>query len=374
MKKIFNKYLDPSKIKKAYSDRQKRKKFWVGAAILIGIIILYPKVQPIVSEIGLFSEEETPELMQVDAIVVQGQQLDDKISATGTIRAIQEIELRTEVSGKVIGLHIEEGSEVESGQLLVKVNDNDLQAEKARLEANIGVLEESQERQQQLFERGGATQEDYDNTLMSLNNVRAEYATVQAQIERTEVRAPFNGIVGLTYISDGAYVTPSTQIASLQDMSSVRIDFSIPERYSGTVFAGNHIHFEVQGSDSLFAGTVTATEPQIDPRTRTLQVRAISDNSDGILNPGAFANVELILRSYDEAIMIPAVSLIPDSGEYKVMVYREGIVYERPVTTGTRTRSSVQILDGLEPGEIVLTSGLLQVEDGSEVEIRTDVN
>jgi membrane fusion protein, multidrug efflux system len=373
MAKNLKKYLDPKEIKRTFSDEKKRKKFWTAAAILLGIIILFPKVQPLLSDLVYTSEEE-PDLMQVDGVVVQAERLDNKISATGTLRAIQEVELRAEISGKVTGLHIEEGAEVERGQLLVKVNDNDLQAEKFRLESNIEVLEESQERQQQLFERGGATQEDYDNTLMQLNNVRAEYAAVQAQIERTEVRAPFEGTVGLTYISDGAYITPSTQIASLQDMSAMRIDFSIPERYSESISAGNEIRFEVQGSDSVFTGTVIAAEPQIDPRTRTLQVRAETDNSDGILNPGSFANIDLILETYQEAIMVPAVALIPDSGEYKVMVFKDGFAYKRPVKTGMRTRSHIQILEGLQPGEIVLTNGLLQVNDGSKVEIRTVEN
>jgi membrane fusion protein, multidrug efflux system len=369
-----NKYLSIDSIKNAYSDKQKRKKFWIGAAILFALIILYPKAHPLISEIPIFQQEETETKIQADGIIIQTERLDSSISATGTLRAIQEVDLSVEVSGKIIDLRIEEGSEVERGQLLVKVNDNDLQAEKSRLESNIEVLEESQRRQQQLFERGGATQEDYDNTLMQLNNVQAELASVEVQIDRTEVNAPFDGIVGLTYISDGAYVTPSTRIASLQDMSSMRVDFSIPERYSSSVMAGNTIRFEVQGVDSLFTGQVIAAEPQIDPRTRTIQIRAVTDNSDRLLNPGAFANVELILTSIDNATMVPAVSLIPDDGRYKVMVFENGIVHERFVTTGVRTQNNVHVTEGLETGEIILVNALQQVNDGDPVEIRTIQN
>jgi membrane fusion protein, multidrug efflux system len=371
MKNTLKKYVDPGSLKEAYSDPEKRKKFWYAAAILAAVIIAYPKVAPWFSSLSVFTPEEEIELILVDAFVVQQQQLDNKINATGNLRAIQEVELSTEVSGKVIGLHIEEGAEVERGQLLVKVNDNDLQAEKRRLESNIEVMEESADRQQQLFERGGATQEDFDNTMMQLNNLRAEFASVEVQIERTEVRAPFDGVVGLTYISDGAYVTPSSRIASLQNMGSVRIDFSVPERYSANIGRGNEIRFTVQGVDSVFTGEVIATEPQIDPRTRTLQVRAVSENGEGLLNPGAFANVELILTTFDDALMIPSVALIPDAGNYKVLVHNDGFVNERPVTTGTRTRNQVQILDGLAPGDTILVSGLLQVSEGSEVELRS---
>jgi membrane fusion protein (multidrug efflux system) len=238
MKKGIKEYVDPVTYNKAYSDPLKRRKIWYAAFAFLTLIIAYPKVAPLVSGLGVFIPEEEADPILVDVVVAQTEQLDYKINATGTLRAIQEVELSTESSGLVIGLYIEEGAEVERGQLLVKVNDNDLQAEKARLEANIEVMEESAARQRQLFERGGATQEDYDNTLMQLNNVRAEYASVQVQIERTEVRAPFDGVVGLTYIDDGAYVTPSSRIASLQNMSSVRIDFSVRERYSPSIRRG----------------------------------------------------------------------------------------------------------------------------------------
>jgi membrane fusion protein, multidrug efflux system len=361
-------------LKEVYDDPVKRKKMWYILAILLAIVIVFPKLVPVLSSMEIFTPEEEVVVMQADAVVVQGELLDNKISSTGNVRAIQEVELSTEVSGKVIGLHINEGSEVERGELLVKVNDNDLQAEKTRLESNIEMMEETQARQQQLFERGGVTQEDYDNTLMQLNNLHAELASVEAQIERTEVRAPFNGIVGLTYISDGAYVTPSTRIASLQDMNSVRIDFSVPERYSASVMSGNEIRFEVQGVDSVFTGEVIASEPQIDPRTRTLQVRALAGNEEGLLNPGSFANVELILTTYEDAIMVPSVSLIPDAGTYKVLIVENGTAREQIVYTGMRTRNHVQILNGLAPGDTVLVSGLLQVNDGEKVEIRNFQN
>jgi membrane fusion protein, multidrug efflux system len=367
-------YLNPREWKRLYHDPSRRRTFMIAGGILLAIIILYPKLSPLISDIPLFTPEDEPEIVRADGHFIETEQLDSNISATGTLRAIQEVELSTEVSGMVIGIHFEEGGEVEEGQLLIKVNDNDLQAERDRLETNIELMEETAARQQQLFERGGATQEDYDNTVMQLNNLRAEYAAVQVQIERTEVRAPFEGRVGLNYISTGAYVTPSSQIATLQNMDSVRIDFSVPERYSASVFNGNEIRFYVQGVDSVFTGRVAATEPQIDPRTRTLQVRAVTDNSDGLLNPGSFANVELILDTFEDAILIPSVALIPDSGNYKVYIYDDGVVREQFVETGIRTRDRVQILEGLQPGDMVLTSALLRLSEGSRVELRTSEN
>lgn len=351
------------------SPENKRKIKYVVVASIAAILII-PKLIGYLSDMNLFTEEPEPAILQVDAVAIGEDYLEDLISSTGTVRAIQEIDLSSEVSGKVIGLHIEEGSEVQAGDLLVKVNDNDLQAELTSLESNIELFEETSERQQQLFERGGTTQEDYDNILMQLNNLRADHASVLVQIDRTEVRAPFDGIVGLTYISEGAYVSPTTQIASLQNTDSVRVDFSIPERYSANVQIGSNINFEVQGVDSVFTGRVIATEPQIDPRTRTLQVRAVAENNERLLNPGAFANVELVLTAFEEAMIVPSVALIPDNGSYKVMVYQNGVVHESSVETGIRLRDRIQILSGIAPGDTVLVNGLMQVSEGSEVEIR----
>src|SRR5690625_1803588 len=352
------------------SDPENKRKIMYTIVASIAVILIIPKLIGLILDLNLFAEEPEPFIFQADAVVAEASYLEELISSTGTVRAIQEIDLSSETSGKVIGLHINEGSEVTAGDLLVKVNDNDLQAELARLESNIELFEETSERQQQLFERGGATQEDYDNTLMQLNNLRAEHATVMVQIDRTEVRAPFDGIVGLTYISEGAYVTPSTRIASLQNTDSVRVDFTIPERYSANVRMGSQINFEVQGVDSLFTGEVIATEPQIDPRTRTVQVRAVAENTNRLLNPGAFATVEHVLSAFDEALVVPSVALVPDNGSFKVLVYQDGKVRESFVETGIRLRDRIQILSGIAPGDTVLVNGLMQLSEGSDVEIR----
>lgn len=352
------------------TPENKRKLRNIIILVLVGIIVL-PKLIGFLFKLEVFQPKKEAEVFEADAVMVKPEYLEDSISSTGTIRAYHEVNLSAEVSGKVTGLHINEGSLVKAGNLLVKVNDNHLQAEVVRLESNIKVLEETRERQYQLFERGGVTQEVYDNTLMQLNNLKAEFATVQAEIERTEVKAPFDGVVGLTYISDGAYVTPTTKIASLQNMDSVRVDFSVPERYSPDVNPGNEIQFSVQGIDSLFTGRVIATEPQIDPRTRTLQVRAISNNEDKLLKPGAFANIKLILNAYDEALTVPAVSLIPDGGDYKVFQYKNGKVNETYVKTGIRLRDRVQVKDGIAEGDTILINGLMQLNDSSDVKIKS---
>jgi membrane fusion protein, multidrug efflux system len=357
------------------SDAQRKRVIRAGIIVFLCILIL-PKLIPMLSAAisPFIFEEPEPELFSVDVFVAEPYVLDDKLKSTGTLRANQEIDLSTEVSGKITGIYFEEGARVNQGDLLLKINDNDLQADLARITSNIEMMEETLERQRRLFERGGVTQEDYDATLMQLNNLRAEQASIEVQIERTEVVAPFDGSVGLRYVDEGSYITPATEIATLRDLSSVRVDFSVPERYAGEIETGNEVRFTVQGVDSVFTGEVAALEPGIDPRSRTMNIRAVSDNSDGMLRSGAFANIELVLESFDGTIMIPAIALVPDMGQYKVMVYEEGTITERVVETGIRERESVQILDGLAPMDTVLVNGLLQVRSGMEVQIRDIVN
>lgn len=341
-----------------------------GGVVLL--LLILPKLWPLVTAqvAAWFVEPPEPERFEVDAVRVERQLLDDTIQSTGTVKARYEVELSTEVAGKITELHINEGQPVQRGDLLVKINDNDLQADLKRIKSNIEVMEESENRQRQLFERGGATQEDYDATRIQLNNLRAEMAAIEAQIERTEVRAPFDGVLGLKYVDEGSYITPSTRIATLRDLGTVYLDFSVPERYSSRIRTGSEVKFTVQGVDSLFTGRVFAVEPGIDPRARTVNIRAVTDNEEGLLRSGAFANLKLVLESYDDAIMIPAIALIPDDGQYKVMVYEDGQVRERLVETGIRTRNSVQVTSGLEIGETVLINGLLQVQEGMDVALR----
>jgi membrane fusion protein, multidrug efflux system len=362
--------------KESYSQPEKRKKINTIAIVIIAVLLIIPKAIPILSAAisPLIYEEPEAELFSVDVVVAEAQLLDNTLKSTGTLRANQQIDLRTEVSGKVTGIYFDEGSRVSSGDLLLKINDNDLQADLARIRSNIEMTEETRERQQRLFERGGVTQEDYDATLMQLNNLRAEQAAIEVQIERTEVVAPFDGVVGLRYVDEGSFITTSTDIATLRDLNSVRIDFSIPERYAGQVETGSDVRFSVQGIDSVFTGEVAAIEPGIDPQSRTINIRAVCDNQEGLLRSGAFANIELILESFDGTIMIPSVALIPDMGQYKVMVYENGTVSEQIVETGIRNSENVQILNGLAQQDTVLVNGLLQVRDGMQVQIRDIVN
>jgi membrane fusion protein (multidrug efflux system) len=346
------------------------KRIVIGASLFIVIAILaYPKIEPLLSSPSQNQEETTDEIQQVNTFVVNPGPLQRKISTTGSIRADETVDLRSEVSGKITNIYFEEGQPIEKDELLIKTNDSELQAQLQRAEYRLQLAEQQERRQAKLLEKGGISQEDYDATLSQVNVLKSEVNLIEAQIEKTEIRAPFDGNIGLKYISNGSYISPTTRIASLQNIDPVKIDFTVPERYAGQVDIGDRILFDVQTADSTFEGEIYAIEPEINRDTRSMQIRAISGNKEALLLPGSFANIELILETREQALTVPSVSLVPEQGRQYVYLYNGGKVEKQEVSTGIRNESMVEITEGLAVRDTVLTSGLLQVRDGMPVEI-----
>jgi membrane fusion protein, multidrug efflux system len=249
-----------------------------------------------------------------------------------------------------------------------------LQARRLATGHELALAERRERRIAELLEKGFVIPDDHDEALNAVQVRRAEIALTDAQIAKTEIRAPFDGIAGLRYVSEGALVGATTRIATLQRVDTLKVDFAIPEKYAERVTLGSPIAFTVTGRGEKFGGEVYAYDPRIDQETRTLLIRALCPNPGGVLLPGAFANVELILQETKDALMVPAEALIPDFETSYVFVVKHGKAEQRRVATGIRTNSHVQVLSGLEPGEVVVTSGLLQLRPGIEVRAAHDPN
>ncbi|MFH5833336.1 efflux RND transporter periplasmic adaptor subunit [Halalkalibaculum sp. DA3122] len=343
----------------------------VVTVFLVVGLLMYPKIKPLLGEENASSStagNNAP--LKVEAFEVKPDTVNDIIYTTGTLIANEDIELRSEVSGLITDIYLQEGRPVKKGDLLIKINDSELQAQLKRAQYRLELAAERESRQKKLLEKGGISQEDYDATLNEVNVLRSEVALIQAQIDKTEIRAPFDGQIGLKYVSDGSYISPATRIASLQSIDPIKIDFSIPERYAGKVQEGDRIRFSVQGTDEEFTGEIYAIEPKIESETRTLQIRARSENKQRKLMPGAFADLELTLETITDAKMIPTIALVPELQGQKVYIYRDGQVEQQSVQTGLRTESSVQIIEGVEFGDTILTTGLLQVRPGMPVQLQ----
>lgn len=307
--------------------------------------------------------------LQVTAHIVKPQTLENNVNTTGTVIANEEVELRSEISGKITGIFFREGSDVHIGDLLVKINDEELKAQLERAKYKLKLLEDREYRQKVLLQREAISREDYDVSLNELNVAKSEVELVEAQINKTEIKAPFSGRIGLKSVSEGSFVTSSTVIATLQNINPIKIDFSVPEKYSVHVHKGDKVIFSVTGSNDQFTGEIYAIEPKIDPVTRTLKIRAIYQNKAGRILPGSFADIRLVLTEINNALLIPTQSVIPELKGQSVFLYKNGTAVSKQIETGIRKEETIQVTSGLAEKDTLITSGLLQIKPGMPVEI-----
>ena len=337
-------------------------------SIIFGCIQLMPKENE-----ELAMAEAKPKggkkVLEVSAKVISPQLLTDEIPIIGRLVPDEEVQLSFETSGKITEIHFEEGSHVKKGTLLAKVNDSQLQAQLARLEAQVPLAQERVYRQSTLLQRDAVSKEALEIVKTELATLNADIEKTKAQIEQTELRAPFDGVIGLRQVSVGAYASPSTVIAKLTSVTPIKIEFSVPERYAGEVKKGTGLEFTVDGKLDAFKAQVYATEASLDAETHTLLVRALYPNEKRELLSGQYAGIRLKQKEIEDAIAIPSEAIVPEMGKSKVFVYRGGKAEPVDVVTGIRTDSEIQIVNGLQIGDTILTSGTLQLRKGSPVKI-----
>jgi len=298
-------------------------------------------------------------------------QMNELIYSTGSLIPDEEVELSFETSGKVVGIYFTEGTRVSKGDLLAKINDRPLQAQLLKLQAQHKLSGEREFRQRQLLDRDAISQESYDQVATELQSLEADIMLIQARISETELSAPFDGIVGLRMISEGAYATTQTKIVRLVKISPLKVEFSLPERYAGEVSPGFPITFVIDGIQKTFSARVYAVDPKVDMNTRTIVARAIYPNENEELKPGRFASVRALLSQIDNSISVPTEAIIPEMEGEKVFIYKNRRASEVRVTTGLRTESHIQVLSGLNFGDTLLTTAILQLRQNIPVQLDT---
>ncbi len=341
---------------------------WIILGILLVALIAYPKVSKSWNK-DKETDTKGPMTTNAEAVVIKPMYLAESVKVNGTLFADEEVDLAFETSGRLTNIYFTEGSSVKKGALLAKLNDKDLQAQLAKLQIQQKLIEEKEFRQRTLLEKEAVSREAYDQILTELKSNEAEIQILNTRVAYTEIHAPFDGVIGLRYVSPGAYVTPAIQIARLTKITPLKIDFSVPEKYSGIVKVGNMLDFTVEGQTKKFQAKVYAIEPTIDVQTRNILLRASYNNSDRTLLPGRFVNIELITKEINNALCVPTQSIIPEAGKEKVYVAKNGLVKQSFVQTGIRTDKLVEILSGVAPGDTILTTGLLQVKAEMPVNI-----
>jgi len=352
--------------------KQRRALAYAVVALLLVAGALVPRLLSSRSSGPVHQGSGEPTAVPVRTVTVEPQTLTERLSTTGTIRANEDVELVVEIAGKVSGIHFREGSRVHAGQLLLEIDETQLRAERERAAYRVSLAERSEARQRRLLDDGLTSQEEYDFAQSELNVLRAELELADARLVKTRIEAPFEGIIGLRDVSVGSYLTPQTRIATLQDVDPVKIDFSVPEKYVGYLAAGDTIQFQTKGSDRDHTGTIIAVEPLVDLDTRSLTVRAQSPNPDGILVPGAFADVEIVVRRIEDALAVPTRAVIPELGGKKVFVVEGGQAQPRSVETGLRTAELVEVTEGLQPNDRVIVTAIQRMRTGLPVEIQQE--
>jgi membrane fusion protein (multidrug efflux system) len=307
--------------------------------------------------------------LPVDIYIVKPTLINEKIEVSGSLLANETTEIHTEISGRLVQLNIAEGKFVNKGALLAKIYDGDLQAQLRKLQVQLDIAKTNEDRSAQLLKIQGISKSDYDASLLNVNNIKADIEITRANITKTEIRAPFSGKLGLKYISPGAFLTPSTILTTISQVSKLKLQFSVPEKYGSEIRIGQLVSFTVNGSSKTFAATVMATETSIGEDTRSLTIRSLVKSSDPALIPGTFANVQMILGNNPNAIMIPNSAVIPQGRKKQVFVFKTSKALPMEITTGTRDSANVQVLTGLFPGDTLITSGLLFLRPGSDVKL-----
>ncbi len=309
-----------------------------------------------------------------EAVIAKTQTLERKIEAAGTIMPAENTDIHPEISGRVVGIHFREGSNVGRGSLLVKLFDRDLQAQLKKLAVQLQVAEATERRQSELLAINGTSQQDYDLARLNVSNIKADMELLRVNISRTEIRAPFSGRIGLRNISLGAYVTPSTVITNVAQVNQTKVEFNVPELYSMYMKPGQIVSLKPSGVGKTYAATIIASENQISAETRNLAVRALVRQSDSNLKPGSFVQADIHIGGTQESIMVPTEAIIPSTRYKNVFVAEGGKAVSRQVETGLRDSANVEVLRGLDVGDTVIVTGLLSIKDGQAVNLRLRTN
>jgi membrane fusion protein, multidrug efflux system len=305
----------------------------------------------------------------VDAFVVKQSSISEMVEVPGSLLPFEETAIAAEVGGRIVTMNIKEGSVVEKGTLLVKLFDQDLQAQLRKLQVQLQINQKTEERNSELLKINAISQQDYDLSNLNVENLRADIESVKISISKTEIRAPYRGTVGLRNVSLGSFISPGAIITTVRQVDQLKLDFAVPEKYAQQIGKNYKVRFRVDGGTQDHLATVIATENSVEQSTRTLRVKAVVNERHRELVPGVFARINLQLGQDDKALLVPTQAVIPSIRNKQVVVFRKDSALFTVVETGIRDSSYVQILNGLKVGDTVVTTGLMAIRPNVKLKI-----
>lgn len=339
----------------------------IAVAVVMGIRAFVPHINEELSEVKVAPVVKPKQVLNVKAVILKETKMTDEFFVSGSLIPDEEVNLSFETSGKITEIFFREGSRVSQGELLAKINDAPLQAELRKLESQLKLYSDRLHRQNVLLEKEAVSQEAFQEAQTNLAGLQAEIDGVKAKIAQTELRAAFDGIIGLRLVSVGTYASPTTTVATLTKINPLKIEFALPERYAGIVEVGSPLNFTVEGDLAERKAKVYAFESHVDSETRTFTVRGVYDNSNCELYPGRYANIGIVTRTYNSSISVPSEAIVSEMGIDKVFLYKSGKAIPVEIIKGMRNESRVQVLKGLEQGDTVITTGTMQLRTGQNV-------
>jgi membrane fusion protein (multidrug efflux system) len=318
------------------------------------------------SKIKNQKDKRNVSIISVEGYIVKPSVLQVTIQVSGSLLPFEETVLMPEMVGRVVWINLPEGKLVKKGTGLVKLFDGELQAQLKKSQNQLQLAEQTEKRQSELLKVNGISQFDYDQTVFQVNSIKDDIDLLNVQIGKTELKAPFDGEIGLKNISVGAQINTSTAIATIRMVSRLKLDFSVPEKYSKEIVSGKLLTFTVEGDSAKYSAVVMATEGGIEQDTRNLKVRAVIDHVSPALKPGAFTTVELELGRHEDALLVPTQSIIPQARGKKLIVSRNGKAKFISVNTGIRQSAFIEVLNGIHKGDTVVTTGIVFIKpDGT---------
>ncbi len=345
--------------------------FTVSTVVVLTFLISCKKQEPAA---GAPTAPKGTMAFVADGFIIKPTTVNNQIISSGRLAANEQVSIQSEVNGKITQIYFTEGKSVNKGSVLVKLDDSDLLAQMNKVQTQRQLSVNTEQRQKKLLDINGISRQEYDMTTTQIKSFDADLDILKNQLDKTEIKAPFSGVIGLRNISVGAVITPGTVLTTLQQLNPLKLEFSVPEKYSNDIKVGQKIRCAFPGIADTLIGTIYVINPSIDITSGTLMAKAKIDNGKNRLSPGQFANVEILLNAKPKSMFIPSQSVIPGTRFKQVATYNGGVVKMKEVVTGQRNESEVEILQGLEFGDTILTTGIMQARDKGKVQLKQIIN
>ncbi len=314
-----------------------------------------------------------PPGMPVKAGVVKTGRIAEEVSAVGTLLANESVMIRPELDGRIAAIHFAEGHLVRKGEKLVSLDSSEIEAQLAAVDAALNLNRSRMKRAEELHAKNFISAQALDEARENLNQSIARKDEIQAKLDKMTIKAPFEGVAGLRQVSPGAYVKAGQDIARLEGIGTLKLDFRVPELYLGRLRQQQEVQVRVDAfANEVFGGAIYAIEPAVDEQTRTVLLRARVPNPEVRLKPGMFARVHLVLGTRENALLIPEQALVPRGTERYVYRVADGKAVLAKVEIGVRRPGEIEITKGLTAGETIVIDGQLKLQDGSPIAVLKD--